>query len=241
MGAKPRDVNPCEGDVSTEDSASATNVSRNKGVNDQICLIVVSRLSQKIVYGFDSQTDVNIVDKYDIIQLLEKQWVDADYTDQEWANSVIEEVSPLIYWNNLVNRDTSGNEVMDITDSAPRLWEVEQQKGYLITQVKGRLRENFVFWWDTLKAPTPVLNCINKGYVQPMITERPAHIQANQQSALEHSDFVNEAIEDLLNNGCVQKVSAPPHVCSPHSVVCNSEDKNCLVSNLRYINRFLKM
>ena len=57
----------------------------------------------------------------------------------------------------------------------------------------------------------------------PLNTEPPAHIQANQQSALEHSDFVNEAIEDLLNNGCVQKISAPPHVCSPLSVVCNSE------------------
>ena len=41
-----------------------------------------------------------------------------------------------------MNRDTSGNEVMDFIDSAPRLWEVEQQEGYQITQVKGRLKEN---------------------------------------------------------------------------------------------------
>ena len=42
-----------------------------------------------------------------------------------------------------MNRGTSGNEVMDFIDNAPRLWEVKQQVGYQITQVKGRLKENF--------------------------------------------------------------------------------------------------
>ena len=122
-------------------------------------------------YGLDSQTGVNITDKSDIVQVLEQQGVDAaDYIDQE--HSVVREAAPLIDWNNLVNRDTSGNEVMDFIDSAPRLWEVEQQEGYQITQVKGRLKEKFVFWWDTLKAPILVLDWIkNKGYVLPLITD----------------------------------------------------------------------
>ena len=186
MGTKPRDVTPCEGDVNTEDSVYATDVSCNKGVNDPDLSHSSEQTKPKDsvnhAHGFDSQTGANITGKSDIIQVLEKQGVDADYTDQEWANSVVGEVSPLIDWNNLVNRDISDNEVMDITDSAPRLWEVEQQEGYQITQVKGRLWENFVFWWDTLKASTPVLDWINKGYVLPLITEPPAHIQANQQS-----------------------------------------------------------
>ena len=150
MGAKPRDVTPCEGDVSSEDSTSATDVSCNKGINDPDLSHSSEQTKPKDsvnhAYGFDSQTGVNITDKSDIKQVLEQQGIDAaDYIDQEWANSVVEEVPSLIDWNNLVNRDISGNEVVDITDSAPRLWEVKQQEGYQITQVKSRLRENFVF------------------------------------------------------------------------------------------------
>ena len=150
VGVKPRDVTPCEEDVSTEDSVSATEVSCNKGVNNPDLFHSSEQTKPKDnvnhAYGFDSQTGVNITDKSDIKQVLEQQGIDAaDYIDQEWANSVVEEVPPLIDWNNLVNREISGNEVMDITDSAPRLWEVKQQEGYQITQVKGRLRENFVF------------------------------------------------------------------------------------------------
>lgn len=167
VGAKPRDVIPCEGDVSTEDSASTTDASCNKGVNGPDLSHSSEQTKPKdsvnVAYGFDSQIGVNVTDKLDIVQVLEQQGVDAaDYIDQE--HSVVGEVPPLIDWNNLVNRDTSGNEVMDFIDSASRLWEVEQQEGYQITQVKGRLKENF-FWWYTLKAPTPVLDWINKGYV----------------------------------------------------------------------------
>ena len=95
----------------------------------QICEQTKPKDSINHVYGFDSQTGVNITDKSDIVQVLEQQGVDAaDYIDQE--HSVVREAAPLIDWNNLVNRDTSGNEVMDFIDSAPRLWEVEQQEGY---------------------------------------------------------------------------------------------------------------
>ena len=67
--------------------------------------------------------------------------------------------------------------------------------------MKGRLRENISFWEDFLE----VLDWISKGLhaVLP-----PAYRHANQQSALEHKKFVSEAITDLLNNGCVQRVSS---------------------------------
>ena len=86
-----------------------------------------------------------------------------------------------------------------------------------------------------------MLDWITKGYVLPLITDPPAYKQANQKSALEHKEFVDEAITDLLNNGCIQRVPTAPHMCSPLSVVCNSEGKKRLVVNLRYINQFLKI
>ena len=107
-----------------------------------------------------------------------------------------------------------------------RHWEFEKSEGYQITCVKGRLKENISFWRDVLKAPTPVLNWIEDGYKLPLITEPPAHMQANQPAAIEHREFVNEAVADLLRNGCVKKVVAAPHVCSLLSVVCNAEGKN---------------
>ena len=64
-----------------------------------------------------------------------------------------------------------------------------------------------------------MLDWISRGYVLPLITEPPPYKQANQESALEYKEFVNEAIIDLLSNGCVQRVSTAPHVCSPLSVV----------------------
>ena len=69
---------------------------------------------------------------------------------------------------------------------------------------------------------------ISKGYVLPLITEPSAYKQANQKSALEYKEFVSDAITDLLNNGCVQRVSTASHVCSPLSIVCNSEGKNAV-------------
>ena len=93
-----------------------------------------------------------------------------------------------------------------------------------------------MFWQDVLKVPAPVLDCIRSGYKLPLITEPPVHMQANQLAAFECREFVNEAIADLLHNGCVHRVSAAPHVCSPLSVVCNTEGKKRLVINLRYVN-----
>ena len=89
VGAKPSDVIPCEGDVSTKDSASTTDVSCNKGVNGPDLSHSSEQTKPKIVlimliYSFDSQTGGNVTDKSDIVQVLEQQEVEAaDYIDQE--------------------------------------------------------------------------------------------------------------------------------------------------------------
>ena len=171
---------------------------------------------------FDIQTGVNSTDK----QTLGLQWINPfDDPEQEGADDAGGGDPTVFEWHTLVNRDPLGSENSDI-DGNLRLWEVEQPEGQQITWVKGRLKGNIAFWQDVLKAPTPVLDWITKGYVLPLITDPPAYKQANQKSALEHKEFVDEAITDLLNNGCIQRVPTAPHVCSPLSVVCNSEGKN---------------
>jgi len=50
---------------------------------------------------------------------------------------------------------------------------------------------------------------------------------------------VNDAVKKLIANHCVMKVEDKPEVCSPLSVVSNSQGKLHLVLNLRYLNQFL--
>ena len=40
-------------------------------------------------------------------------------------------------------------------------------------------------------------------------------VKANHNSAIEHSEFVQEAIAELLRAGCVVECMSCPHVCSP--------------------------
>ena len=54
-----------------------------------------------------------------------------------------------------------------------------------------------------------------------------------------HQSFVEDAVQNLVKNRCVVRVSERPHVCSPLSVVSNSMGNLCLVLNLRYLNQYL--
>ena len=55
----------------------------------------------------------------------------------------------------------------------------------------------------------------------------------NNHSALAHSDFVLEAIQELLLSGSVVQVSTPPHVVNPLSVSIQSCGKKRLILDLR--------
>ena len=50
---------------------------------------------------------------------------------------------------------------------------------------------------------------------------------------------MEDAVENLVKNRCVLRVSERPHICSPLSVVSNSVGKLRLVLNLRYLNQYL--
>ena len=116
-----------------------------------------------------------------------------------------------------------------------RFWEVEEGSGQ-IYDVQGRLKASLEFWSDTLKVTQPVLDWISEGYKLPLLSVPPPRYQPNQKSTLTEYEFVSAAIQELLSNRCVHKVSESP---SPLSVVTNAEGKKRLVVNLRYLNQYL--
>ena len=59
----------------------------------------------------------------------------------------------------------------------------------------------------------------------------------NHKSEELHSEYVDEAIQSLIENRCVLRVQEKPVLCSPLSVVEGT--KLHLVLNLRYLNQFL--
>ena len=90
-----------------------------------------------------------------------------------------------------------------------------------------------------LKAPPPILDCIESGYRLPLKFIPSPHCQPNHKSTMAHLSFVADAIKKLVINRCVLRVSKKPHICSPLSVVSNSNGKLRLVLNLRYLNQYL--
>ena len=121
-----------------------------------------------------------------------------------------------------------------------RFWKVESNVPDQITDAQGHLGQKLAFWRDVLHAPPPpVLDCIEYGYRLPLKFIPPSHSQPNHKSTVTYQSFVDEAVENLLRNRYILRVSERPHVCSPLSVVSNSVGKLCLVLNLRYLNQYL--
>ena len=69
--------------------------------------------------------------------------------------------------------------------------------------VKGRLKASILFW-HFIGAPKFILDIISDGYKIPFITTPPPVHLKNNGSALEHSDFVNDAILELLQDNRIQ-------------------------------------
>ena len=119
-----------------------------------------------------------------------------------------------------------------------RYWELEESPAQ-IQDVQGRLKDNLCFWKEILHAPDPIIDCVSVGYKLPLLSPPPTYFSKNQSSASHNADFVSSAINELLQNRCVQKITYKPHICSPLSVVSNKASKLRLVLNLRYLNQFL--
>ena len=107
--------------------------------------------------------------------------------------------------------------------------------------VQGRLRKQSDFWLKELEPSSVVKELITQGYRIPFIQLPEPVYYRNHRSAFEHSQFVEEAIEELVALHCVVQCSQCPVVCSPLSVVVNARGRKRLVLDVRYVNQFILM
>ena len=131
----------------------------------------------------------------------------------------------------------------DFCDSTHANGDLDRHHEQLISRqavsVKGKLSQSVEFWRDTLKANNYVLSVISNGYVLPFKEEPPHKVFRNHNVCSKYSKFIDESVQELLVNDCIEQTLEVPHVCSPLSVVCSSTGKLRLVLDLRYVNRYL--
>ena len=106
--------------------------------------------------------------------------------------------------------------------------------------VKGRLKENIVFW-EQIKASSWVLRVIREGCALPFVEIPEKRVHKNHRSAVICEDFVKSEITNLLQSGCIKEVlSDNVYIVSPLSVASNNGKKR-LILDLRYLNGFLRL
>ena len=90
-------------------------------------------------------------------------------------------------------------------------------------------------FWRFIGAPKFILDIISDGYKIPFITiPPPVHLKYNG-SALEHSDFVNDAILELLQDNRIEELTTPPEIVNPLAVCVLSSGKKRLILDLRHV------
>ena len=60
---------------------------------------------------------------------------------------------------------------------------------------------------------------LEAGYSIPFESKQPSMFLKNNASALAHSDFVCQALEELFAQSCIQEVFSIPYCCNPLFVV----------------------
>ena len=91
--------------------------------------------------------------------------------------------------------------------------------------VQGRLRSHSDYWLQELEPSSFVKEVITQGYRIPFVRLPDPVFYRNHNSALEHKEFVEKAIQELVATCCVEQCSQFSAVCSPLSVVVNARGK----------------
>ena len=135
-------------------------------------------------------------------------------------------------------KDRGDNVLLAQLSEVKEACEFEDSSGTVLSQVKGSLRRHVEFW-RRIGAPRYILSVICEGYRLPFQQIPPGSTSRNNRSALDHLEFVNEAILKLLHSGRVMELNRPPDVVNPLSVSIQPNGKKRLILYLRYINNFL--
>lgn len=99
-------------------------------------------------------------------------------------------------------------------------------------------------WWEANCSSSVVLEWVKSGFplwwkdpgVVPPPFERPNH-----QGALDHADFLDECIADLVRAGAAEQVHVKPRVVNPLNVTPKKNGKLRLILDLRHVNKFLSI
>ena len=108
----------------------------------------------------------------------------------------------------------------------------------LIKAVKGNLKRHINFWQNIGASPF-ILSIIQYGYKIPFITAPSKIVQRNNQSALQHDQFVEQAILELVQSGRIVRTDEIPHVVNPLSVSVQPCGKLRLILDLRHVNKYV--
>ena len=127
---------------------------------------------------------------------------------------------------------------VDAPDLSCDVISLEYQEGVPIVKVKDSLKRNVAFW-EHLRASRFILDTIVYGYKIPFICTLPAANFGNNRSAIQHREFVAQAISDLLMAGSVVECGCAPTVANPLSVSVQASGKKRLILDLRYPIQFL--
>ena len=117
------------------------------------------------------------------------------------------------------------------------LFEFDLSTGPPCVNVKGKLRRD-VELWKCIGTPSFILNVIERGYLSPFVSF-PEPAVKNNRSSLSHAEFVEEAIQELVQSGRFVETKVPPRVVNPLSVSVQANGKKRLVLDLRYVDKFL--
>ena len=104
--------------------------------------------------------------------------------------------------------------------------------------VKGSLKRNIEFW-RAIGTPREILTLIDSGYQIPFTQTPPSVILQNNRSALMRTDFVEQAILELLQSNRVIEISEPAFVVNPLSVSVQATGKKRLILDLRHVNQYI--
>lgn len=108
-----------------------------------------------------------------------------------------------------------------------------------VSKVKNNLKNNTDFWINTLKANKTVINILKEGYKLPLFSIPDQAKFKNNKSAYENTEFVTEAIRDLLNTERIIEVKEPPYIVNPLSVSVQNSGKKRLILDLRFVNQHI--
>ena len=112
----------------------------------------------------------------------------------------------------------------------------ENLENRVVKGVKGNLVKHIDIWHG-IGASEFVINTIKEGYIIPFLqTPKQMHCR-NNKSAFVHEKFVDDAISELVESGCVKLVPFKPYIVNPLSVALNKSAKPRLILDLSILNK----